>query len=231
MLDIVQRYVPVVNIARKNYNLDRRIVEVGGEGEGIGHYLKDFEVFDCDLRFDDRVLSNTMPFVIRKGKLPLVDDFADCVIAVDVFEHLSSQKEKRDLIREMLRVAKKRIVLVIPTGKKGFLAHLKLADFILKFYPKRNSVYLQEHLQYGHPEKKEILDLIRGVGCNLRVKTGGNTNIGLWFLFQKFYLKYPGFYRLFRYRNFWYYALSLFWPFLNFEPTMRTVFNIQIKDD
>ena len=51
MLDIIQRYTPIVKAILKDQPEDKKILEVGGTGEGIGWYLPDYQIIDCDIEF------------------------------------------------------------------------------------------------------------------------------------------------------------------------------------
>jgi hypothetical protein len=227
MLDVAWRYAPVVDEILKDPPPDRKIVEVGGGGEGLGWYLPDFQIVDCDAQFVKNVLPDTKPIRVREEKLPLPDNYTEVLVSVDMLEHLPRKKRLR-MIQEMLRVARKKVILAVPTGKESLQAVAKFAKMFEKRYPGKKHQYSGEHLKHGHPEKEGILKMIKKIAPQARVKTRKNTNIRLWLFFQKIYLRLPGFYRVFRYRRAWQRILRPFSPLLDRGKTFRTVFYIYL---
>jgi predicted SAM-dependent methyltransferase len=228
MLDIVQRYAPIVGAIKKNPPKEKKIIEVGGGGEGLGWYLPDYQIIDADIEFVKNILPNVKPIKAKAEKLPFKDNQVETVISVDVLEHLPTLKKKRTAIKEMLRVAKRDLILAVPTGKESLEIHKKLCDLVRRRYPKLKRHYLEEHLKYGHPEKEEVLKMIREAGFKTKIKIKKNANVHLWFLFHKIYLKIPQLYHFLRHRRFWHQVLKPVLPLLNFGPSIRTIFYIRI---
>lgn len=229
MLDIIQRYQPIVRLIRKNPPSDRKIVEVGGGGDGIGHYLKKYEVIDCDLAHAPTMPSNTKPIVIKNEKLPFANNYTHTVVCVDTLEHVSSKQKQKKLVSEMVRIAKKYIYLAVPTGEKSYAAHQKLKKHLERFYPKQENKYLEEHLRNGHPDTAEILALIKKAAPKASIATIPNANIYLWFFFQKIYLALPRLYHLLKYRDFWRKLLFPIWWLTNLKSTIRTIYVINLR--
>jgi len=228
MLDIVQRYIPVVNAIKRARLKTKKIVEVGGTGEGVAFYLPDYEIIDCDIQFVKNILHNVTPIKNKGGRLPLPDNYVDILISVDMLEHLPIKKNREKMVKEMLRVAKSKVILTIPTGEKSLEAVRKFGELFHKKYPKIKNKYVIEHLTYGHPEKEEVINMIKNGGFKTIIHTQKNTNTTLWLLFQKFYIKFPKLYLIFRYRKFWYHILKPFSFLFNFGKTMRTIFYIEL---
>lgn len=227
MLDIVQRYAPIVKAILKDPPRDKKILEVGGTGEGIGWYLPDYQIIDCDIEFKKKILPNTKPIKVKGVKLPFPDDSYNIAVSVDMLEHLTTRKKQAQAIKEMLRVAKQKVFLAVPTGKESLQVHQEFYRFLKRRKTNQDYRYLKEHLKLGHPEKEEILRMIKESGFKVKVRTEKNANIWLWLVFQKIYTLFPKFYHLFKYRRFWYYFLSPTLPLLNFGPTIRTIFYIE----
>lgn len=229
MLDIIQRYAPVADEIRRFPPPDKRIVEVGGTGEGIGWYLPDFEIIDCDIDFVEKILANVKPIKVSGVKLPFPDDYVEVVVSVDMLEHLPSAKKQALAIREMLRVAKKKVILGIPCGEASFKTVKKFASMFYKKHPGQKYQYLEEHLNYGHPEKEEIIKMIKKSGFKVSIRTEENTNNRLWLLYQKIFLAIPQLYHILRYRKFWYDFLRPVFPLFSRGETLRTIFFIEVK--
>ncbi|MFC1790326.1 hypothetical protein ACFLZP_02480, partial [Patescibacteria group bacterium] len=136
--------------------------------------------------------------------------------------------EKEGSLKEMVRVARKKVILAVPTGKKSLNSHRRLKQHLERFYPEKKQHYLDEHLEYGHLSKKQILKLIKKVAPEARVSWEKNANLVLWLWFQKVYLKIPRLYHLLRYRRVWLYLLWSLWPLFNFGACLRTIFYIQL---
>ena len=139
MLDIVQRYQPIVKQIRRNPPPNRKILEVGGGGDGLGYYLKKYQIIDCDLKHADSIPKNTKPVMIKKEKLPFANGFTHTTVCVDTLEHLPSKKSKLKLIQEMVRVTNKYIYLAVPTGEKSLQAHRKLKKHLKRFYQRKKN--------------------------------------------------------------------------------------------
>lgn len=227
MLDIVQRYTPVVNEILKDPPKEKRIVEVGGTGEGLGWYLPGYQIIDCDLEFVDNILPNTKPIKASGEKIPLSDNHAEIVVSVDTLEHLPTKRKQAKMIKEMLRVASKKVIIAVPTGRPGYETTKKFAQVYKQKYPGKHHQYLEQHIKYGHPEKEEILAMIEISGYKTKVRTKKNANNSFWLIYQKIYLNFPQLYHVLRYRRFCYLILRPIFPFFNLGSTMRTIFFVE----
>lgn len=228
MLDKVQRYTPVVNAIKKERLKVKQIVEVGGTGEGIAFYLPDYEIVDCDIEFVKNIPPNVKPVKSKKEELPLPDNYTEIVVSIDMLEHLPTNDRRQKMVKEMLRVAKRKVILTVPTGKESLETIKKFGELFHKKYPRIKHEYLNEHLAYGHPQKEEIIEMIKNSGFTTEIRTEKNANIKLWLLFQKLYLNFPKLYLIFRYQRFWYHLLRPIIPLCNFGKTIRTIFYINL---
>lgn len=124
MLDIIQRYAPIIDQIKKDSYTPKKIVEIGGGGEGIGSYLTDYQITDFDIIFVDPPLANTKIVKLTKNqkRIPLKNNSADIVVCVDTIEHLPTKIQKQHMINEILRIAKKKVYIAVPTGQHSLNA-------------------------------------------------------------------------------------------------------------
>jgi len=228
MLDVVLRYIPLVRAVKKLNIKPKRIVEVGGAGEGISFYLPDYEIIDCDISFVKNILPNVKPVKNKTSELPLPNNYVDILVSTDMLEHLSTYKQREKMVKEMLRVARKKVVLGVPVGKDSINAVKIFGLWFKKKWPKIKNQYVTEHMKYGQPLEKDILMMIKNSGFKNRVYIEKNTNIKLWLVFQRFYMRFPKLYLIFRYRRFWYHVLNPFSFLFNYGKTMRIIFFINL---
>lgn len=229
MLDIVQRYQPIVRFINKNPPPERKVLEVGGGGDGLGYYLKKYEIVDCDLQHAASCPKNTRCVAIKNEKLPFANSYIHTTVCVDTLEHLPDDRKKLKLLQEIVRVTQKYLYLAVPTGQKSLLAHKRLKKHLVRFYPKRKNHYLEEHLKFGHPQKEKITELVRKAAPQAKILTQVNANIYLWLFFQKLYLALPQLYHLLKYRNFWRKTLTPFWWLFSQGSCLRTIYFINLR--
>ena len=148
------RYLPVVNILNKLKFQDAKILEIGSGSLGITPYLKrEIDGLDVDFTGPQTQLVNKI-----KGtadKIPFRKNSYDVVVSVDVLEHL--QKETREkAITELLRVAKKLVIIVTPIGELSEKQDHELFAYWKKIFKEPNK-FLEEHIKNGLPRVDEIL--------------------------------------------------------------------------
>ncbi len=137
------------------------VLEVGSGNFGISEFLKR-RVIGLEPEFSGTTGKWIDPF---KGSI-LDNDFADSqfdyVICVDVLEHLR-QDERNKAIKELLRIAKKKVLLSFPSGEfakwgdKNYAAQLKAFGLPLPSW-------LQEHIENGFPTLAEVIGIIKQAG-------------------------------------------------------------------
>lgn len=88
--------------------------------------------------------------------LPVADRSYDVVTAIDVLEHVP-KKARADFIRELIRVAKKRIILSFPLGTSE---HEQAERTLLADVRKKGNTiqYLEEHVAHGLPTVQEVVN-------------------------------------------------------------------------
>ncbi len=172
------RYLPVVSAIKKEDLLNSQILEVGPGSLGITPYLKrEIDGIDVDFSGPGTKLLNKI-----KGKaddLPFRKNSYDVVISVDILEHLEKDLREK-AIYEILRVAKKLAVIVVPTGKYAEDQDRKLQKHWEKIFENENQ-FLQEHVRNGLPSSDEILVLtdrsLRKLNKKAKVSSSKNLNL------------------------------------------------------
>ena len=172
------RYYPVVKAIKKLNLEDSKILEVGPGSLGIIPYLRrEIDGVDIDFSGPRTKLLNKI-----KGKannLPFAKNSYDVTISVDVLEHLE-KGERQDAIYEILRVAKRLAVIVVPVGELAQEQDKKLDEYFFKKFGRRNQ-YLEEHVSNGLPKTEEILVFIdkslRKLNKKAKVESFPNLNL------------------------------------------------------
>lgn len=229
--DTAFRYYPVIDVI-KRYNLgEQKILEVGSGSLGIAPYFKK-PLTGLDINFDETSSKNLKKIIYDGGSFPFEDNSFSLVISIDSLEHISSEDRDKH-IKEMMRVAKNGIVVVVPTGGAAYEHDKRLADYFSKV-KQRSDKYLSEHLLNGLPEKEEIEEMIKR-SAEYTGKTGeikiSQPMLNLQFREIFMRCKISNFFIL----NLFYYAFLIilpFWSYLNFGKCYRTMifYKINLKD-
>ncbi len=152
--DAALRYYPVVEAIKKAKLEDSKILEVGSGGLGITPYLKK-NIDGLDVYFDPPLSDMINRIKGSADKLPFRKNSYDVVICVDVLEHINSQL-RQSAIFEMIRVAKKLAIIVVPQGTLSEQQDQELNNYWQKTFHNQNR-FLEEHVQNGLPKTEEIL--------------------------------------------------------------------------
>lgn len=148
------RYLPIVSILNHYKLEDSKILEIGSGSLGITPYLKKpIDGVDIDFTGPQTPLLNKI-----KGSsldLPFRKNTYDVAICVDTLEHLEkNQREKA--ITQILKVAKKMVIIVVPVGSLSQEQDKKLETYYRTVFGERNN-FLSEHVKNGLPQTNEIL--------------------------------------------------------------------------
>ncbi|OGF99779.1 hypothetical protein A2Y99_02355 [Candidatus Gottesmanbacteria bacterium RBG_13_37_7] len=145
-----------------------------------------------------------------------------------MLEHMES-KNREKAVGEMLRVARKKVIIALPCGKQA-----KAEDEFLTVYYRlqfsRDYIFIAQHNRYGLPDCKTVRSIISRLSQSLRKKTAvsvyGNENILLHrFLMKGFMTK--NIFVDFIYRKVLLFVIPILRMF-NEEPTYRKIFCIDL---
>jgi len=181
---IALRYLPIVEELRK-----RRVssvLEVGSNGLGIVPYLKQRAV-GLDIHFAPPFHPDLIAVRGSATAIPFADKSYDAVISLDMLEHIEPQQRKQ-VIYEMLRVAKSQVCIGVPCGTE---AHQQDRELMHNYKIKHGTdfIYLAEQVSYGVPEKRDVLDYIQVASQSLKrrvhIRIQGNINLKLRFFLMQ----------------------------------------------
>ncbi|MCJ7804813.1 class I SAM-dependent methyltransferase, partial [Patescibacteria group bacterium] len=139
--DVFERHQTVA----KKIKPGETVLDVGGGVDALGKFIKN-KIIIVNLQSGD---------ILTDGReLPLKDNSFDVATSIDVLEHVP-QKDRKIFIGELLRVAKKKVILSVPLGTKG---HIEAEKKLLKIFEtkKMKSGFLKEHLERGLPTFDEL---------------------------------------------------------------------------
>lgn len=126
------------------------VLDVGGGVNALSKFVKN-EVVVSNLNSGD---------VLADGRnLPFNNKCFDVVTSIDVIEHVP-KKDRKKFINELLRVAKKKVIISAPLGNKQ---HIEAEKELLRLLVQRslNSSYLEEHIKNGLPTNEELREYVR----------------------------------------------------------------------
>jgi len=148
------RYLPVAEFIKKAGLSDSKILEVGSGSLGIIPYFKkSIDGLDIDFSGPQTKLLNKIKGNVTS--LPFRKNAYEVVISVDVLEHLEKEKRAK-AIYEILRVAKKLAIIVIPLGPLSQNQDQELYIHWKKVFGSTNQ-FFDQHLNNGLPKVDEIL--------------------------------------------------------------------------
>lgn len=148
------RYLPVVAAIRRAGLADAKILEVGPGSLGIIPYLKK-PIDGIDVDFSGPSTSLLTRIKGSAESLPFRRNSYDVVVCVDTLEHLPGRNRQK-AIYEMLRVAKKLAIIVVPVGDLSQNQDREL-DVLWRQIFGRENQFLAEHIKHGLPTQDQIL--------------------------------------------------------------------------
>jgi SAM-dependent methyltransferase len=152
--DIALRYLPVADILEEINKEHEKILEVGSGDLGITPYYKE-KITGIDIKYN-KEKNELLKKIYYNGKVfPFKEDEFDITISVDNIEHLPNNNRK-DFIKEILRVTKKTILLVIPCGRLSYEQDIKLFQYFFKIHKKKDR-FFSDHIKNGLPEIKDVI--------------------------------------------------------------------------
>lgn len=226
-LDAALRYLPVAEHLERSGAV--QVLDVGSGGVGLSLYWGR-RTLALDLSFsaaDQGSLAR--PVVGSATALPFKTRSIEVIVSSDVLEHIP-QTDRAQVLSEMVRVARRQIIVAAPCGRRAHQAEQEVA----RVYRKKTDGthrWLQEHLDHGLPEAEEVEEAIRSLvrerGCTARIRVEKNTNLRIWkWLFRHYLSGGPRTARLIRY-----YLLTLI-PLLrhvHWGETYRKIFFVDLE--
>lgn len=224
--EVALRYLPLVTEINK-MGERIKVLEVGSGGLGIVPYFKK-PVIGVDVEFKPPIHPLLTQVRASATKLPFKNSSFDVVLSIDMLEHLFSSDRKK-AIEEMIRVAKKKVLIAVPCGKEAYQQDLKLNAY---FQKKFGTTYhfLEEQISIGLPEKEEIVDTIhtgaKKINKSVKIVIMGNESIILRNFLMKGWMTNNIFIEIF-FRKILLFAIPLIRN-INSEPTYRKLFFVDI---
>jgi hypothetical protein len=226
-LDAALRYLPIAD------HLDRsgavQVLDVGSGGAGLCLYWGR-ETIALDLDFADAIQGSPFrPVVGSAVTLPFQSRSIEAIVSADVLEHIP-RPERPKMLSEMIRVARRQMILACPCGRLASQAEVEVAEI----YRKRHNdshPWLRDHLKHGLPEAMEVEQAVRSIageqGRKAEIRIEKNTNLALWrFVFRRYFGGGPRVARVIRY-----YLLALI-PLLrrlHWGETYRKIFFVDLE--
>ncbi len=165
--DTALRYVPLVNFMKKHSLVDRKILESGSGDIGITPYLKT-EVTGLDIAFENKKSDILKKVKYDGSSFPFDDNEFDVCLSVDSLEHVPRQNRPFH-IKEMIRVSKEALIIVVPSGKEAEKHDFGLREYFKKV-ENREDKFLEEHIRNGLPNENEVLSLVKENLGNKKIK-------------------------------------------------------------
>jgi hypothetical protein len=153
------------------------VLDVGGE-------KKSQKIFFPDKKFHIVNIFNStqeedVGFTLSSAAdMPFEDGSFDLVVSSDTLEHIPFE-DRNKAINEMIRVAKKRVFLLVPCDQHSKKYEKKVLKLGLFF--KRNMKWLREHEECGLPMSSEIEKTILENNNVDKLSVKNNHNIYAWY--------------------------------------------------
>lgn len=150
MLNRAARFFPILEELKSQLPKGGTLLEVGSGSLGLGEFWTGSFV-GCDLTFSSRPVKNMRAVRCSGHQLPFGDRSFDAVVVSDVMEHVPPEF-RETVVDEVLRVARKVVVLGYPCGPAAFALDQKL----YQSYKSRDlspPVWLQEHMLHPFPDE------------------------------------------------------------------------------
>lgn len=147
------RYLPIRDALQARGLDQASILEVGSGGKGISPYVR-HAIVGCDLAFPE-----PGPFTVHRVKataeaLPVRSRAFDAVVSVDALEHIPASA-RPPAIAEMVRAARRTVVLMVPSGQPALAHDKSIADYA-RATTGRVHHFLEEHIEHGLPERRDL---------------------------------------------------------------------------
>ena len=226
--DTAFRYLPIIDIIKKNQIKSNKILEVGSGDLGITPYLKK-KIIGLDINFSEIENKNLEKIKYQGGAFPFLNNSFDLVLNVDSLEHVKKEN-REDVVNEMFRVAKKYIIIIVPSGEKAERHDINIDNYFQKINKHRDK-FLEEHVNNRLPQDKELQNIFVRAGekYNKKFKIIKNKKINNIFL-REIYMRLKISQNIFL--SIIYYLFLLLIPFrkyLNFGECYREFYFLKLE--
>lgn len=155
------RYAKIISENPELFDQDLSALEVGSGNFGISEFLKR-KVTGLEPNFSGEVGKFIEPVTGSILETNFTDMQFDYVICIDVLEHLNHDDRKKAL-EEMLRIAKKKVLLSFPCGEVAMWGDENYANQ-LKSFGLALPPWLQEHIENRLPNLVDVTKVIHQTG-------------------------------------------------------------------
>ncbi len=166
MINWKVRYAALFELYPELSDPGRAILEVGSGAEGVARYLKR-SIVGVDRSFGAPTNPNLQPVRASILSLPFVSAAFEDVLCVDTLEHLQ-RRERARAVRELIRVARSRVIVSGPAGGFAQEGDAAYAEHIAR---RRRPLpqWLEEHLRHGSPSFGDMLEIFVACGYSFTV--------------------------------------------------------------
>jgi predicted SAM-dependent methyltransferase len=186
--EIALRYLPVVDEIKALKGQTPSILEVGCGPRGITPYLRR-RVVGLDVTFgpDKSPLITAVQGVC--SELPFEDKSFDVVVSVDMMEHVPAEL-RIACVAEMVRVAKRKVVIAVPVDKASEAHDAKLDALYEEVHGQRHP-FLVEHAENSLPSDKSMQEAFKKAmfGRDGTLRLFNNTNLRLRYFLMRLWIK------------------------------------------
>ena len=187
--DEALRYLPISDYILKSDLEEPRILEIGSGVKGITPYIP-FGITGVDVSFNGEIAKKLKPVCLSGTGLPFPDNSFDYVISVDMLEHVP-ESDRPNVIKELLRVASRRVFLAVPCGKLAE-AHDRFLDELYRQKKGERYHFFQEHVDNGLPVKEGLVACIKSsaekIGVRADIQVIGNVNLRVRTFFMRIWI-------------------------------------------
>ncbi len=217
MLNRAARFFPILRELKSNLPNGGTLLEVGSGAAGLGEFWE-VPFVGCDVAFSSLPVENMRAVRCSGHQLPFADGAFDGVVVSDVMEHVLPEQRKQ-VVAEVLRVARTVAVFAYPCGPEAFELDRKLHHE----YQRRNltpPVWLEEHMLHAFPDERLFAEL--PTGWNRHVLPNETLEFHYWMMKTEMFRRWNYSFRL---------ALRImpglverFLRLVNREPSYRKIF-------
>ncbi|WIM39765.1 methyltransferase domain-containing protein [Paenibacillus sp. PK4536] len=156
-----------------------RILEVGAnEHRNLEKFLPDDIITYLDIELPEHLLNDPQYILGDATDMKFEDDQYDVVVALDVFEHIPSEK-RNQFIDELQRVSKEFFIITAPFDSPTVVQAEIAANSIYKGIFGKDFIWLQEHRDNGLPHLDSLENYLRSKK-DITYKIIGHGNVDIW---------------------------------------------------